>query len=125
MKRTLSALLLCVFYLSAVASKVPDTAWQMGTLRDMKTDTVSGVSGVANHGVGILATHYFVVTHYLIDGPGMSYEANWLIRSRRDKQLLVTLRGPIKFALIGHDFYIQDEEGKTRKLVFVAKAVRE
>jgi hypothetical protein len=66
-----------------------------------------------------------VVTHYLIDGPGgYTYEASWLLKGRHPHQLLVTIHGPIQFALVGHDFYIKDDEGKMQKLAFISRSIK-
>ncbi|HWB33080.1 MAG TPA: hypothetical protein VG714_07910 [Acidobacteriaceae bacterium] len=90
----------------------------------MTTDSHTRLFGASNDGHGVIGTAAYVVTHYIIDGPnGYSYEVNRLIRGRQ-KQLLVTVHGPIKFALVGHDFYIRDDEGKTQKLIFVERVLR-
>jgi hypothetical protein len=108
----------------AFAVKIPDSAWQTGTLREIATDSHSRLHGVANGGIGVLNTSIYVVTHYVIDGPGYTYEANRVPSGRHPRQLLVTVHGPIKFALVGHDFYIQDDEGKTQKLIFILRSIK-
>jgi hypothetical protein len=108
----------------ALAVKIPDSEWQTGTLREIATDSHSRLHGVSNGGIGVLNTSIYVVTHYVIDGPGYTYEANRVPSGRHPRQLLVTVHGPIKFALVGHDFYIQDDEGKTQKLIFVERALK-
>ncbi len=124
MKKSVLVLLLLCLVRMASATKIPDSAWQTGTLREITSDSVSRLAGYSNRGHAAIATHQIVTMHYVIDGPGYTYQAG-MVLGGRNKQLLVTVRGPIKFALVGHDFYIQDEEGKTKKLVFVTKEIRQ
>lgn len=120
----LTLALLCLS-ITVHAAKVPDTAWQTGTLRDMQSTTGSRVYGVMNDGHGVLGQSSYLVMHYVIEGPGYVYQANLLLRGRHPKQLLVTVHGPIQFAMVGHDFYIKDDEGKPQKLIFVGRALRQ
>jgi hypothetical protein len=117
MKRILP--LLVVLLVSYATAKVPDSAWQTGTLKDLTTDRESRLLG-AN---GMLVQAQFIITHYFIESSAYTYEAD--LRSRaRDKQPPVTVNGSIKFALVGSDFYIQDEDGKEHKLMLVKKTLK-
>ena len=44
--------------------------------------------------------------------------------SEEEKQPPVTVNGPIKFAIVKNDFYIQDDQGKEHKLVLVKKTMK-
>jgi hypothetical protein len=100
-------------------AKVPDSAWQTGTLRDLTTDRDSKLIGLN----GMLVQAQFVITHYFIESSAYIYEAD--LRSRaKDKQPPVTVNAPIKFALVGNDFFIRDEDGKEHKLMLMKKTVK-
>ena len=103
----------------SVSAKVPAAAWQTGTLKDLTTETLSRTIGLN----GMLAQKHYLVCHYLIESADYVYEATRTIHSD-EKQLEVTVNGPIKFALIGTDFYVQDEKGKEHKLDFVKKTLK-
>jgi len=118
MRRILSLLVLLLM-VSYALGKVPDSAWQTGTLKDLTTDTESRLLG-AN---GILVQAQFVITHYFIESPTYIYEADLRLHAK-DKQPPVTVNAPIKFALVGNDFYIQDEQGKEHKLKLVKKTLK-
>jgi len=124
--RRLAAIFLLLSLAGPVsAAKIPDSAWQDGTLREIKQTTRSGVVGVLNDGHGYIGDRLSAVMHYFIEAPGYTYQANWPLKGRHPRQLLVTVHGPIKFALVGHDFYIKDDEGKTQRLVFVERELRQ
>ena len=89
MKRLARLVLLAGLVGPAYAARIPDSAWQDGTLQGMTTDSQSRLHGVANNGHAVLATSVVVVTHYIIDGPGgYTYEASWLVKVRHPQQLL-------------------------------------
>lgn len=117
--RRILPLLAILLMVSCAAAKVPDSAWQTGTLKDLTTDRESKLLGVN----GMLVQAQFVITHYFIESSTYIYEAD--LRSRaKDKQPPVTVNGPIRFALVGNDFYIQDEQGKEHKLMLVKKTLK-
>ena len=124
MRRIPVTVLLCLVSVASYAEKPRESDWQTGTLREISQSTHSGVVGVVNDGHGFVGERMSAVMHYFVDSPEYTYEANMLLKGRHPKQLLVTIHGPIKFALIGHDFYVQDDEGKTQKLVFIMREVR-
>jgi hypothetical protein len=110
---------MALFASAAFSAKIPATAWQAGTLTDLTTDTESKIVGLN----GMLVQGHYVITHYFIESADYIYEAN-LVLHARDKQPPVTVNGPIKFALAGTDFYIQDEQGKEHKLALVKKTLK-
>ena len=110
---------IALFTFSAFGAKIPATSWQTGTLTDLTTDNESKIVGLN----GMLVQSHHVITHYFIESADYIYEAN-LVLHAKDKQPPVTVNGPIKFALAGNDFYIQDEQGKEHKLALVKKTLK-
>ncbi len=109
---------------AAAANKIPDSAWQTGTLRDVTTDTHSRVVGMINNGHGMVGTQIRIVWHYTIDGNQYAYQADRTTRGRK-KPLDVTINAPIKFAVVGMDLYLKDEAGKVHKLAIATKTLKE
>lgn len=106
------------------AKKIPDTAWQAGTLRNVTNDTQSRVFGWTSHnGVGHVGEKVSVVWHYTIEGQQYTYEAERTAR-QHDKPLDVTINAPVKFAVVGMDLYLQDAARKVHKLEVVTKALK-
>jgi hypothetical protein len=118
MRRILPFVVVLLWVLSA-AARVPASAWQSGTLKDLTTDTESRIVGLN----GMLVQGHIVITHYFIESSAYIYEADLRLHAK-DKQPPVTVNAPIKFALVGSDFYIQDEEGKEHKLMLVKKILK-
>jgi hypothetical protein len=117
----LALLLLCLPITDVWASTLPDSVWQQGTLASITTDEHTRGSGYLNGGAGYYRTREIVVAHYTIDTPAYRYEANLILKHRRDHQLNVTVNGPLRFAFTGKKFYIIDEDGKQHELDFVQK----
>jgi len=122
--------LLSLLLLSAVApapaiaaDKIPDSAWQTGTLRNVTSDTHSRVLGMMNNGQGMVGTQVRIVWHYTIDGGQYVYEADRTTK-RHDKPLNVTINGPVKFAVVGMDLYLCDDVGKVHKLAIATKTLK-
>lgn len=126
MKR-LSAVLASTLFLAAagLAAKVPADAWQSGTLTDSQESWHSRTVGTLNNGNGMLVGREYPIVHYTIDTPGHVYEADLALRHRRDKQPSLTVNGPIKFAVVKSDLYIQDEDGKEIKLTLTKKTLKQ
>jgi len=102
------------------ASKIPDAAWQQGTLTSLSTDARPVAHGYISGQYGVYSAGERTVTHYLIDTPEFRYEATRSMK-RHDHQLKVTVNGPIRFALAGNKVYILDDDGKRHELEFVQK----
>lgn len=107
------------------AAKIPTDAWQTGTLTGSEESWHSRTVGTVNNGNGILVGREYPIVHYVIDAPPYIYEADLILRHRRDKQPTVTVNGPIKFAFVKSDLYIQDEDGKEIKLTLTKKTLKQ
>ena len=121
-----SAVLSAVLILAsviAIAEKIPDSAWQMGTLRSVTSDTRSRVLGAMNNGQGVIGEQVRIITHYAIDTAQFIYQADNTTR-RHDKPLDVTINGPIKFAVMGTDIYVCEDTGKVHKMVVATKTLK-
>jgi hypothetical protein len=125
---TLVFLLLVSFSAAAIAEKVPSDAWQTGTLKDT-SDTwhsrsagfVSGTHGNLN---GSMVSREYPIVRYVIDAGQYTYEADLVLRHKRDKRPAVTINGPITFAVVKSDLFIQDEQGKEHKLQLARKTLK-
>ena len=122
--RFVALLLLALLCRFGLAEKVPADKWQSGTIREATSSSNSKLTGYVNGRIGGMSTRQITTMTYIVDGTDASYEANWIMRHERAKPLLVTVHGPLRYALVGHDFYVQDNEGKTQKLLFVTKTLK-
>lgn len=110
----------------------PADAWQTGTLKDSSESwhsrSAGSIYGTSNPTYGnvhgSMASREYPIVQYTIDTPGYVYQANLVLRHAKDKQPPLTVNGPIKFAIVKSDFYIQDEQGKEHKLVLVKKTLK-
>ncbi len=107
----------------AAAKKIPDSAWQTGTLRNVTNDTNSRLVGMYNNGYGMVGEKVRIVWHYIIDAGQYVYESERTTR-RHDKPLNLTINGPVKFAVDGMDLYLRDEDGKVHKLTIATKTLK-
>ncbi|HEY6252462.1 MAG TPA: hypothetical protein VI685_21105 [Candidatus Angelobacter sp.] len=66
------------------------------------------------------------ITYYTIDdGQKYIYVLKRTLRRRRDKELVVTEKAPIKFAIISdEEFLIMDDKGETHKLSLQKRSAR-
>src|SRR5579864_795659 len=66
------------------------------------------------------------VTYYTIDdGQKYIYVLKRTLRRRREKELLVTEKTPIKFAIISdEEFLVMDDKGETHKLSLQKRSAR-
>src|ERR1700680_181007 len=97
MKRPLSLLIVVLLFVSfSLAAKIPADAWQTGTLTSSEESWHSRTVGTINNGNGVLVGREYPIVHYVIDGSTYTYEADLVLRHRRDKQPTVTVNGPIK-----------------------------
>ncbi|MHB1021367.1 MAG: hypothetical protein ACYC46_02045 [Acidobacteriaceae bacterium] len=108
----------------AIAKKIPDSAWQTGTLLKVTDDSSSRIMGWTSHnGVGHVGTYVRVVWHYTIEDGQYIYEAERTTK-QRDKPLDVTVNAPVKFAVVKMDLYLRDDEGKVHKLGIETKTLK-
>jgi len=120
---SLATLLLFVCY--AFPTKIPTEAWQSGTLVSSEESWHSRTAGAINNGQGVLVGREYPIVHYVIDTPTYTYDADLVLRHPRDKQPAVTVNGPIKFAFVKSDMYVQDENGKEIKLTLTKKTLKQ
>jgi len=122
MKRPLSlAITVSLLFSFALAAKIPADAWQTGTLVSSEESWHSRVAG-AN---GMVVGREYPIVHYVIDTPQYTYEADLVLRHQRDKRPALTVNGPIKFAFVKSDLYIQDENGKEIEVKLTKKTLKQ
>ena len=124
MKILLSVLCLCAL----VYAKDKPRDWKTGTLLEVSMEKHSRLVG-STHGSngtinGSIHERRDDSTYYHIDAGDLIYIAKRTLTSRHDKQLKVTTNAPIKYALVGDDFYILDEDGKEHKLSLEEKVAK-
>lgn len=129
MRQTIGIILLVSLSCIAFAEKIPADAWQTGTLKDSSESwhsrSAGSINGNTGYGVhGTMVSREYPIVQYSIETEAYTYEANLVLKHAKDKQPPVTVNGPIKFAIIKNDFYIQDEQGKEHKLVLVKKTLK-
>jgi len=120
-------LLLLLFALANAKSKPKD--WQTGTLIDVTIEKgrrlVGSMSGSNGNVNGVIVHKRDDATYYHIDGGDIFYVAKRTLTQRHDKQLKVTINARVKYAIVGDDFYIQDEDGKEHKLSIEEKRAKQ
>jgi len=129
MRKALTVFTLLLVSLPAYAKSIPADAWQTGRLED-SSESSHTRSGGTLHGDqyglhGAMATHEYPIVAYVIETDTYIYQANLVLRRDKDKRPLVTVHGPIKFAVLKSDFFIQDEQGKEYKLVLDRKTLKD
>jgi hypothetical protein len=127
MRKVLVVLVLLFVSLPAF-SKVPTDAWQTGTLADSSESSHTRGGGAITgnqYGVhGAMGTHEYPIVQYIIETDAYIYQANLVLHNDREKRPSLTIHGPIKFAILKSNFYIQDEQGKEYKLVLDKKTLK-
>ena len=58
------------------------------------------------------------------DAGDLIYVAKRTLTSRRDKQVNVTINTQIKYAIVGSDFFLMDEDGKEHKMSIEEKIAK-
>lgn len=116
MKAFVLALLLCA---TAVAKdKTPaNLEWKTGVLVDQSSEQRCVSHGGSYKGTGSVNTSCSTITFYKVGAGELIYTLECDTRP-----LDVTVNGPIKFAISGQKFYLQDEQGKAHEVSFVQKA---
>jgi hypothetical protein len=64
-------------------------------------------------------------TYYAIESGDLIYVIKRTLTRRSDKQLNLTINGPVKFAVEGEDVYLMAEDGKEHKLTLESKRLKE
>jgi len=124
MKRLLLPLIATSLFLLvslSFAAKIPADAWQTGTLASSEESSHSRLAG-AN---GMVVGREYPIVHYIIDTPQYTYEADLVLKHQRDKRPALTVNGPIKFAFVKSDLYIQDEDGKEIEVKLTKKTLKQ
>jgi hypothetical protein len=122
MRRPLSlAITVSLLFSVALAAKIPGDAWQTGTLVSSEESWHTRVAG-AN---GMVVGREYPIVHYVIDTPQYTYEADLALKHQRDKPPALTVKGPIKFAIVKSNLYIQDENGKEIEVKLTKKTLKQ
>jgi len=128
-RQIIAIVLLLSFSCIAFAEKIPADAWQTGTLKGSEESWHSRSVGMLNthsnstlHGIS--AGGEYPIVEYTIETSQYIYEAHLVLGRASDSQPLITVNGPIKFAIVKSDFFIQDEQGKQWKLVLTKKTLK-
>ncbi len=121
-------LALCIWLLCcapAFANKIPSSDWQTGTLKDVTQEERSATVGTMNNGHGSLQGSSYSIPHYIIETDSYIYEVvHSRGHSRKKARMPVTVNGPIKFAIVSSDFYVQDEQGQEHKMAIAFGIMR-
>jgi len=117
----LIAILLSLLATPSFAAKIPADAWQTGTLVSSEESWHSRVAGVN----GMVVGREYPIVHYVIDTPQYTYEADLALKHQREKRPALTVNGPIKFAFVKSDLYIQDENGKEIGVKLTKKTLKQ
>jgi hypothetical protein len=126
MRLTLAVLF---FFLSSLvfATKIPDSSWQPGTLTSIDDEqlavTTEHEHAYGSHRHSTTTDTSYTIPHYFIDATGYTYETIANGGDRR-RSLSVTINGPLKYAFVGTDLYIQDEQGKEHKMTILKKTFK-
>jgi|SRR5579884_378454 len=92
-------------------------AWTTGTLLDVSSE----------RGQRVIDGDSFRddVSYYTVDdGRKYIYVLKRTLRHRRDKELTVTVNAPIKFAIVGDDFFLMDDKGETHRLSLQKRSLK-
>jgi hypothetical protein len=124
MRRVVALLVILAVLSALLAAKVPADTWQTGKLTDTSETWHSRTVGTLNSNGGLLVGREYPIVRYTIETDSYTYEAELVLRHKADKRPSLTVNGPIKFALVKSDFYIQDEQGKEYKAVLAKKTLK-
>jgi hypothetical protein len=117
----LIAILLLLHVSPSFAAKIPADAWQTGTLASSEESWHSRVAGVN----GMVVGREYPIVHYIIETSQYTYEADLALKHQREKRPALTVNGPIKFAFVKSDLYIQDENGKEIEVKLTKKTLKQ
>jgi hypothetical protein len=121
------AIVLLLISLVGFATRLPDSAWQTGTLTDItderRTVTTEHEHTYGSHRHSTTTDNSYSIPHYTIEIDKYIYEAIANGGDRR-RRLAVTVNGPLKYVLLGTDLYIQDEQGKEHKMTVLKETLK-
>ena len=118
------AVLLLLFSSIGFAKDKTNLEWKTGVLLDQSSERRCRTYGSVQNGNGSVGTACAVITTFEVDGGEMIYTVQRDMRLRWDKELDVTVNAPIKYAIDGRKFYLQDEEGKAHEVSLVRKRLK-
>lgn len=124
MRILLCVLLVASFAAPSAAQKIQDSDWKIGKLTDIRFEKDSRIVGIANPNGGMLAERRNDSTYYEIDAGDLVYVVKQTLTHKRDRQLNLTVNGPVKYAVVKEDFYVLDEDGKQHKLSIEKKTLK-
>jgi hypothetical protein len=137
----LATLLFLVTSSAPAAEKAHD--WQTGKVLDTErssyyagtigSSNTTGNAQVYNGGYGTyqgqtMASHRAVYRGYetfVIDADMHVYVAQHRLRSRRSKAAMLTVNGPVKFAVEKRKLFVIDDEGKEYELAIVKRVLKQ
>lgn len=100
---------------TALGLKIPDSAWQKGTLADIQNEQRNGISGVQYGEYAQLHGGTYIVRHFIVETPDMRYDfvpvPDTAIRIGRGKYSYV-VNTTVPFAIHKSTVYIKDADGK-------------
>lgn len=114
MKALTIVLLLAVSLLSFSKNKTDDLEWKTGILVGQNSQRVCRIID----GDSVCS----LVTSFAVDTGDMLFTVSRGTHWRWDKEMDVTVNAPIKYAIDGKKFYLQDEHGKPHEVSIVQKA---
>jgi hypothetical protein len=137
LQRLLLAFLFTLMLIGIGHTKEKQRNWQTGTVLDTGRDksyagTVGGASGGAttagNTTYGSASGHsmavYRVCETYVIDAGDHIYECQEHIKWRWSKPAMLTVNGPVKFAIENDRIYIVSEDGTEHETKIVKKTLK-
>ena len=138
--RRLARALLCVtlaLLTSSAIAKEKQRQWQMGKVLDTSRDrtyagTVDSASGSATssgdtaygHASGSSRAVYHVYETYTIEAGDYVYVCQEDIKWRWSKAALLTVNGPVQFAIEKDRIYIKSEDGSEHKTKIIKKTLK-
>ena len=117
MRRTLLVVFVLLVAAAGLTAAKRPRQWQTGKLMNVGSeDKVRLVYGTS---------HRYEVWTYTIDDGKFVWDVGRELHLRGDSPLDVTVNTPVKFAIEGHDCFLQDEHEKEHKLFVLKKTLKE
>jgi hypothetical protein len=135
--RCVYALIFCICLLCPTNAKEKERKWQTGTFLDTNRErtyagTVDNASGTATtsgdttygNASGGSTAAYRVYEMYKIDAGDYIYECQEDIRWRWSKPAMLTVNGPVHFAIEKDRLYIKSEDGSEHETKIIKKILK-
>ena len=120
--------------IAGIAANARDRDWQIGTLINTREQSETGsnvttergsVPGIVSGGTYNRRKETYAVDtvwqEYAIKGNGFGYEAKQPLQWRWSKAAVLTIGGPVVFAVEGRSLYLIDDTGKEYKLELIRR----